>query len=383
MKRTIVTFLLFATANFTFAQQKYYAFSINGKQGITDTLGNEAMKPTYAFATLVPAKNQIYLQDFSEKPDIIFNTKTGAKQLYESVYDNKVQIKNVSYSIVSNKGKSYLLSEETDKTIPITRDYDKFNTVGQYIIAEYSLQDPLVDGGKDKNGRFLPPKIREMRNYHVVLANDESLKTIVDKGFDKYLPLYKIPEEKKDDGIVRLETIIPQPKKTSPNFDYIVLSKGNNHRLFNEKMVLVKTFVLAKADDDMLLDFCKKALKLNLNTTPSDDYGAVISAPPVALGSGRPRNPTPEVIEKKPFVPFFYVKKLDNGNTVFALQETEEISKRIFEAKPTLEVRLFERLNLITIRIDGKEDSRFSYNPKTGEIYLPKVYLAGLGITVF
>lgn len=73
---------------------------------------------------------------------------------------------------------------------------------------------------------------------------------------------------------------------------------------------------------------------------------------------------------------------MENGNTIFALQETEEISKRIFEAKASTKVKLMDHISKIYIEIKGKEDSRFYYNPKTGEIYLPKAYLGELGITL-
>lgn len=389
MKKTIFTILLFAIANFTFAQQKYYAFKINGKHGITDTLGNEVMKPTYAFTTLVPAKNQIYIQDYSDRPDIIFNTKTGAKQLYESVYGSKLKIKDVPYAIVTVKGKKFLLSEETDKTIPFVRDYNDFYNVGNYIIANYHAQDHYVAGGKDKNGKFLPPKIREWKKHYVVLTNDESLKTIVDKGFDKYLSLYKQPEEKKDDGIVRTITVtISLPiKESSPVFDYIILSQGSNHKLYNAKMALVKAFVLAKPDEDKLFDYAEKLLKVKLSTMPSVENGYVGAPPKDARPYGEqkgvnPKSQDKEPVDKKPFIPFFYVKKLENGTNIFALQETEEISKRIFEAKLTTKLSFYKNDNYIDVEIAGKEDSRFYFNRKTGEIYLPKIYLAGLGITL-
>lgn len=385
MKKTFFTLLLFATANLAFAQQKYYQFSVNGKYGITDTLGNEAITPTYKYATLIAAKSNIYLQDFSDKPDIIFNTKTGAKQVYESVYQGKVQIKNVPYSVVTSKSKTFLLSEETDKTIPFSRDYDDFYPAGKYIIANYHAQDPYVPGGKDKNGKLLPPKIREMKKHYVVLANDESLKTIIDKGFDKYLPLYKRPEEKKDDNIVKVETItLTLPvKESNPIFDYIILSQGNNHRLYNAKMVLVKAFVLAKPDEDKLFDYAEKLLKVKLSTMASEQHGMVSAPPMMASPSmGRARNSEKEPEEKKPFKPFFYLKTLQNGNTIFALQETEEISKRIFEANANVKVRLYERGHEITIKTEGKEDSVFYYNPTTGDIYLPKAYLTALALTV-
>lgn len=374
--------LLLFLANFAKAQQKYYAFNFNGKYGITDTLGNEALKPSYKYITAVPAKNQIYLQDFSEKPDIIFNTKTGIKQLYESIYDNKVKIKNVPYSIVKTKGKSYLLSEETDKIIPITRDYDEFKNVGKYIVAKYSLQDPFVSGGINKSGIPQPPKIREMKNYFVVLTNDENLKTMVDKGFNKYLLLYKIPQEIKDDGIVRVQTIVLQEIDDNlPNFDYIVLSNGNNHKLYNEKMVLIKAFILAKANEEMLLDFCKKTLKLDLDVS-SNEYIPTMSAAPMAIGMGRPTNDNPNAVEKKPFESYFYVKKLENGNTIFALQETEQVSKHIFEANSKAKVELDKRKHTLTISLNGKNQSEFNFDPKTGAIYLPKAYLTLLGIQI-
>lgn len=385
MRKLTVTLALFVLANLGFAQQKYYDFSINGKYGITDVNGNEMIKPIYSFATSIPAKNQIYLQDFSDKPDIIFNVQTGAKQLYESVYSGKIQIKNVPYSIINNKGKKYLLSEESDKTLVMTRDYDDFYAIGNYIIANYYAQDPIVSGGKDKNGFLLPPKIREIKKNYVVLSNNESLKTIVDKGFDKYLPLYKTPEEKKGDGDVQaVEVILTSPiKESNPIFDYIVLSKGSNHRLFNAKMVLVKAFVLAKADEDALIAYAEKLLKVNISKHASTEHG-VVSAPTMmgpSMGTRR-NNSEQKPEEKKPFKPFFYTKKLENGNTIFALQESEEISKRIFEAKPTSTIKLYETDSYIDVKIAGKENSRFYFDRKTGEIYLPKAYLASLGITL-
>jgi len=381
MKKTTLFLALAFVTNLASAQQKYHVFSVNGKYGITDTLGNEAIKPSYSYRTLVTAKNQIYLQDFSEKPDIIFNTKTGSKQLYESVYNDKLQLKNEPFSIVSTKNKKFLLSETTNKTIPLTRDYDSFDNVGQYIIATYHAQDPFVSGGKDKNGILLPPKIREIKKRYVILTNDETLKTVLNSNFDKFLPLYKAPKEKEHDGTMEVRTVeITLPlKRNSPNFDYIVLSQGNNHKLYNHKMALLKAFVLAKPNEEKLLEFCKKTLKLDINTIPNGGHGMMVSAPPMGPSSGR-RNSGQVPEEKKPFKPFFYIEKLTNGNTIFALQETEEISKRIFEADAKTKIRLYEQDATLRISIDGKEDSEFYYNPKTGEIYLPRTYLAPLGI---
>jgi len=384
-----ITCLVIAFAfNTVSAQHKYHPFSIEGQYGITDTLGNEVIKPSYNYITTISAKNQFYLQDFSDKPDIIFDAKTGTKQLYESVYDNKVQIDNVPYSIVSNKGKKILLSEKSNKTIALTRDYSGFENIGQYIIATYYAQDPFVSGGKDKDGNFLPPPIRASRNNYVVLANDESLKTIVDKPFDKYLALYIVPGENKEQNEEEGETIakVVEIVLTAPNdnsassFDYIVLSNGNNHQLYNGNMGLVESFVLPEADEEKLLQFCEKTLEVKLDTRSADAPGMLMNAPPMMASIGG-NNKQPET--KKPFKPYFYIKTLDIGITIFALQETEEISKRIFEASAKTKVRLNDRDCTIRVYVEGKDEaSSFDYNPKTGIIYLPKMYLSKLGITL-
>lgn len=383
MKKIVFTLLLFTTAGFAFSQQKFHAFSINGKHGIANVSGMEVMKPTYKFSTVIPAKNQIYFQDFSDKPDIIFNAQTGARQLYESILNKQLQIKNVYYSIITAKGKKFLLSEETDKTIPLTRDYNDFEAVGQYIIADYEAQEPFVSGGTDKNGIPLPPKIRAIKKHYAVLTNDESLKTILDNGFDKYLPLYEIAGEKEDDRIVSIKTVKLEDFNRKPNFDYIVLSQGNNHKLYNAKMILVKAFVLANANEEKLQEYAEKLIKVKFGTQTSSERSSVGAPPMVAAPSmGRNKNSDAEPNEKKQFKQYFYIKKLENGNTIFALQETGEISKRIFEAKPSLVVKLFDSDHRIIVSTNGKEVARFSYDSKTGTIFLPKAYYANLGLTV-
>ncbi len=381
MKTIITSILLFSSVNFAFAQQKYYTFSLKGKYGITDTLGNETIKPTFGYMTEVSAKDQVFLQDCSEKPDIIFNTKTGAQQRYESVYNNQVTIKNVPYSIVVSKRKKHLLSEETDKTIALSQDYSDFKNIGKYIIAKFYPQlEPVKSGARDKNGILLPPKIREFKEYYTVLADDESLKPIAKGNFDKYLPLYKVPVKSNDDGIIREVTITILPDSEKPNFDFIVLSKGNSRNLYDSNMTLVKTFVLAKADDEKLADACSKIVKMELALTAAENgYGGLVSAPPNGIGYGT-KSATAKAEKKEPFVPFFYVKKLSSGNTLFALQETEEISKHIFEVSSKYEVTIDKRQNTITIETDEEKVCKFSFNPQTGAIYLPKSYLKSLGI---
>ncbi|TDG35185.1 hypothetical protein EZJ43_14905 [Pedobacter changchengzhani] len=386
MKKLITFMIITICANVVLAQQKYFPFVINGKHGITDTLGAEIIKPTYYTSKVIAAKNQIYLKNFSETPDAIFDAKTNTKQFYESVYNNEVKIDDIPYTMIVNKGKRYLLSEESAKIINLKEDYSDFKNVGKYIIAKFY---PKFNTSKSatvyKNGVPMPPKIEPYPAENLaVLTNDQTLKLLLKGEFKNFLPLYKAPEETKLEGPKEVEVVLVNLNdiNKNPNFDYILFNKVNTHSLCNSKMVLVKTFVLAKANKEMLLAACKKILKQNISTTPNDNYGfspTVMAAPP---SSGRYREDKKEVVVKKPFKPFFYTEKLTSGNTLFALQETEEISNHIFEAKEGVEIFLDKEEHTIRLKIEGKENSEFSFNPKTGVIYLPKSYLTLLGITV-
>ena len=383
LKKGIILIVLIISANAGQAQQKYFPFSINGKYGITDTLGNLAMKPDYYRAQVIRAKKQIYLQDFSRRPDVIFDEETGKKQFYESVYDDQVKINDVPFTLINNKGKKYLLSEETTKTISLTEEYTDFKNEGKFIIAQYYPKSvPSNKSTVDKNGRPLPPRIEPPPSKHMaVLSNDVSLKRLIKGDFESYILLYKVPEEEKNDGIVREVHAKLIDLTQVPDFDFIVFTKGNTHTLYNGKLALIKTFVLAKATENRILEASKKIVNHNLATFFEGQYPSpsVGMAPP---GMPRTKGVEQKIIDKKPFKPFFYTKKLDNGNTLFALQETEEISNHILEAKPGVSLSLNEQNFTITVEREGKKDSKFSFNPKTGAIYLPKAYVEILGLSI-
>ena len=384
MQKLFILFILTIAFHLANAQQKYFPFSINDKHGITDTLGNEAIKPIYKYSQFIEAKNQIYLQDYSSKSDLIFDAKTGAKQLFEAVYNNQVKIMGVPYTRITNKGKRYLLSEESSKTINLTEEYTDFKNVGDYIVAKYyPKRIPSKSTQVDKNGIPLPPKIEPMpEETSTILANDENLKRLIKGSFDSYTLMYKEKEAKEDDGLVHVELIkIEDYNKPTPNFDFILLTKGNSHNLYNGKMILIKTFVLAKATEEMLLAASKKIIGQNLVSSYQDNNfpPPMVMAAPVGAG---PKATVQKIKEKEPFKPFFYTQELANGNTLFALQETEEISNHILEVKSGAKLYLDKKNHSLTISVEGKESSEFSFNPATGVIYLPKVYFKQLGITI-
>ena len=385
MRNLLICITLCIACNLANAQQKYFPFSIADKHGIADVSGNEFVKPAYGNSEIIEAKSQIYLTGLEGKPSVIVNSKTGAKQFFEYILSNQATIKDVSYSLILNKDKRFLLSEESAKTINLTEEYWEFNNVGNYIIAEYYPKRAPSKSLLDKNGIPLPPKIEPVPGKtSTILANDETLKHLIKSSFDTYNLMYKIAEKEKqeDDNIVKMVTIIVDDfKKSAPHFDYILLNKGKNHSLYNAEMVFIKTFVIAKATEEQLLNASEKIVKHNLISSPGNGY----PIPPMLMASpsvSRPRETKPEKEEKKPFKSFFYTEELANGKTLFALQETEEISNHILELEAGVKLRLNAKEHTLTIVPEKKENSEFSFDPKTGTIYLPKVYLKQLGITI-
>ncbi|MFD2287105.1 hypothetical protein GJU39_10680 [Pedobacter petrophilus] len=382
MKKLIICITLLTCYNLVGAQQKYFPFNINGKHGITDVSGNEVVKPIYRNSEIIEAKSQIYLKGLEDQQHVIIDAKTGNKQFFEYIFREQVKIKDVPYSMILNKGKRFLLSEESDKTINLTEEYWDFKNVDNYIIATYyPKRVPSKSTSYDKKGIPLPPKIEKMpAKTSTILANDETLKRLIKSNFDSYILMYKQPETEKEDRLVKVQLIQIKDYNKPVPFDFILLSKGNTHNLYDGKLGLTKTFVLAKATQEQLLNGSKKIVDQNL-AFYSDNSPAptmIVAAPSMPRTNAQ----EPKKEDKKPFKPFFYTEELANGNMLFALQETEEISKHILEAKSGLRLYLNKTEHTLTITPKDKESSRFSFNPETGVIYLPKIYLKQLGLTI-
>lgn len=384
-KNILLCTFLFAGVNLATAQQKYYAFSVNENNGITDAKGNEVVKPTYKYSSAVPAKNQIFFQNFSDVPDLVFNTENGEKQYFQSAYNNRLKIGGVKFSEMRLKDKRYLLSEESNKIINLKNNYSEFFEAGKYIIEKYEVTDygeqKTSAPKKGKYGKIIPPPIMrapEMATYFAVINNDEDFKTIFKGKFDSYQLLYKTAPPEKEDGIVKLE-IIKYDHNERIAFDYIVFTKKQTHLIYDSKMTLIKSFVLAKADGEALKSATEKIVKRELSTSNSSAAGFK-SAPPMAgvsPSSGRARS------QPKIDYPYFYVKELSNGKVLFARQETEQISNYIFEAPEKSEVYLNKSAHTISLKLANGKKGKFSFDAKNGNIYLPASYISLLGLKIF
>lgn len=384
MKKSIFYLTILAITNLATAQQKYYTFSIDDKIGIVDSEGNEIIKPSFKYADDIHKKNEIHLKKFSStEPDVIFNTKTGQQKDYKSIYSSKVKIQGVSYSEIATKNKNYLVSQESDHTINLTRKYSKFHKCGLYILEEYSeykypVAKPSPPVKKTTSGVPPPPPPPKLMPaptevfYYGIITNDPSFKTIKRVVGTSYLPLYKIPAEDVDeDGNVLVHVVLHNIDLDAEDpFDYIIFSEKNKHQLLDGKLKLIKSFTLADADEKSLLAFAKKTLNVNLSKYSENNF----PPPPMMAPTSNSRK-MPEIE-----YPFYHFEKLNDGTTAFSLQQSKEENKQIFTLKEISDTKLDKRKKRIGIKDKDAKWYFFSYNPETGEIFLPKIYAENLGI---
>ncbi|CAM3938630.1 hypothetical protein FLAN108750_00215 [Flavobacterium antarcticum] len=388
MKNALIYLSFLAVTHFATAQKNYYTFSINKKIGITDAAGIEVLKPTFKYADLIPKKNEIYLKNYSvDTADVIFNTLTGEQKEYESIYDNAIKIKGIPYAKIRTKTKNYLVSQESNLQIPITRKYSKFSNCGRYILERYSetkyaKEKPAPPVKKTTSGvpppppppRMVPPPTEV--SYFGIINNDESFKTIKRVAASSYLPLYKAVEEDSDaDGnrIVHLQ-VIDLNTDTDADFDYIIFSEKNTHHLYDGKLKLIKTFTLSKADESALMAFAKKTLNVNLSRFSKNNY-----PPPPMMAPSSGSGKTKDVIV---LYPFFQFKKLENGTTVFELQKTKDESQSIFSFEGDRSTTLDTKKHRIGIEDTNGKWHYFSFDPTTGAVFLPQKYYNVVGITI-
>lgn len=387
MKNALICLSFLAVTHFATAQKNYYTFSINKKIGVTDAEGIEIIKPSFKYADFIPKKNEIYLTNYSvDTADAIFNTLTGEKKEYESIKDNAIKINGIPYAEIRTKSKNYLVSQESNFQIPITRKYSRFFNCGQYILEQYSetkyaKEKPAPPVKKSTSGvpppppppQILPPPTQV--SYFGIISNDESFKTLKRVAASSYLLLYNTGEEEKDeDGNRIVHVQLVDLNQDVDNFDFIIFSEKNTHHLYDSKMKLIKTFTLTKADEDSLMAFAKKTLNVNLSHFSKNNY----PPPPMMAPSSR-SGKTKDVIILYPLVQF---KKLDNGTTVFELQKSRDESQSIFSFEGERSTTLDTKKHRIGIEDVNGKWHYFSFDPTTGAVFLPQKYYSVVGITM-
>lgn len=375
----MTTALLLTVSSAVFAQNKYYPFEANKKYGATDTLGHELVKPVHGHREVFPSGKEFALYNFSDDiKDLIINTSTGNIQSFAYIIPSEATINGASYTIIREKDKHYLRSEEDGKIIILKKDYTDFFSEGKYIVAKH-YPDPPPPPAKQPapkpvkvNGKLIPPPPLPpppppqlappgFDGYSVIDANDITLKPVMTGIFKQYLTLYKEEQENITERIVIKNRKVGQRS----NFYAIIFSTTSTHSLYDSAMKLIKKFELKDAQQEQLEKIASDIMK-----TPLSGIDKANAAAPMGL---RPSNrPAPAIV-----YPVFEVEKADNGNNRLVLKLSATDIKVVFESPNRISWDPYKHIAGIP-----DTDTEFNVSPQTGRIFLPRKYWEAAGIIV-
>ncbi|MBC9929221.1 hypothetical protein [Chitinophaga qingshengii] len=375
----LITVLLLAASSSAFAQDKLYPFRIDGKFGITDTTGNEVVKPIHGRCRLLPGNHEIALYNFDDKiKDVIANAQTGQIQTFGYIVPEEVTVNKISYTAIEDKGKKYLRSEAGNKILQPKGDYYDYKNVGKYIVAKYMPPPPPAPPApaykviKDSKGNPIPPPplppppMRKFGEdgYALIAENDETFKPIMKGVFEKYQVLYKAGGSEPVDKPLVIEKTYAIDR--DPAFYVIIFSRENTHSVYDADLKLVKKFELKKAEPGQLTEKAEEIMKVSLSEFSNSAYGT----PPMAAGPSKYPTTKPAIV-----YPVYEVEKTADGGSRLLLKQSETDTKVLLECSK--KIHWDEDDNLVTV---SDPDIQFNIDPQTGKIYLPKKYWATAGL---
>ncbi|MGN7823295.1 hypothetical protein ACTJJB_24460 [Chitinophaga sp. 22536] len=377
MQKLLTTALLLAVSSTVLAQNKYYSFKVGGKYGVTDTLGNELVKPVHKYCEEFQSGNELALYNFDDEvKDLIVNTSTGNILTFSYIQPGEVKVNNNAYTYVHDKNKLYLRSEQDGKIIPLKEEYSDFKNEGKYIIAKYyaavvAPPPPMPKPTKSPNKLAPPPPPPPpamppppgFDHYAVIADDDETLKPVMKGLFKSYLPLYNNKSEDSA-GIVEVKTF---KIGAQPVFYAILFSTDHTHSLYDAKMKLVKKFEMKTEDKEKLAEKASTIMNQTLSL-----YDAATSPPPMAPSPPGSRNGQPAVV-----YPVFAVEQSDNGNNQLVWKQSADNVKVIFESPKKFTWDSKDHIIWI-----GETGTRFKVDTQSGKIFLPKTQWDAAGVIV-
>ena len=373
-KMTISIFVLLNMANVS-AQQQFYNFRFNDKDGLSDDKGNEIVAPIYDYWRISEnGKLYIFHPDFSsDEKTLSFDITTKQSKKYKSFYEDQVAIQNENHHLVNETGdKSYFLNAETGAIVNVKEDiYNAENLGKKHIIAKYSPKEveisKLSSSAKNK-GNFIPPPVvstdYEIFNY-IIYSNEAVLKPLAKIKAEKYFLLNKAkPEPKADKNgniMVEIVTIDLNDKK----FDYVLFQNAKIFELYDKNFKLLQKITTKNSIDgppSIPKDVIAKCEAIIGNKLERENYGGY----PSVGNSSREKMAEPD----------FVVENVGNNYQLFKKMNGE---KKAILASP---YRL-EYASEGKIRIENEKEDKataFKFNETTLQLYIPQKYLELLGV---
>lgn len=367
--------------NFLKAQQKFYPFTYENKDGLSDDKGNEVVAPIYNYWRKSENKKLLIFRpkyDEREVATLCFDVMTGQGKKFKTFYEDQVKIGNVQHHFVEElgSGKKYLQNSETDEILPFKEDVYYLKEINDdYFIAKYFPKKIETPKEKPKeisktkvNGKIPPPpapiayKAPEMMSDNFIIYNStNSLKAVLKVKANNYFLLNKaIPAKQDKNG-----NIIAQVIEINLNhFDFIVFENNGTYELYDNNFKLIKKFTSKPSSGNFINEEALAKCETFSGSVIERESGGYKS---VGMASDRQREEPKFKIQKEDDV--YYLMKKVNDMYVKTLSSPFKL-EYVNEGKLWVEDK------------ENKKTSGFYFDESTLQLFMPQKYLQNLNVKV-
>lgn len=381
-KNTIIALTLI---NFTFlkAQQQFYPFTYENKNGLADNKGNEIVAPVYDYwHESEDKKFLIFSPKYDDKKGftLCFDVNKGQGKKFKRFYEDEVTVQKVQHHFVEElSGEKYLLNSETGAIIPFKEDVYTLNDLNDdYIIAKYFSKDTkspkitLEEAPWTKvKGKIPPPPAplkapnstaEQTADNYIIYNSTNALEPVLKIKANNYFLLNKeIPGNKPDkDGNVVVQII----QKNLNDFDFIVFENNGVYELYNKNFKLIKKFISKPSSENYINEEALKKCEAFSGSSIEKDRGGY---PSIGMLSGSKREEPKFVIQSENSV--YYLVRNINDEKVKILSSYYPL----------------EYGNDGEIRIEDNENDKttsFKFDENSLRMYIPQKYLQKLGVKI-
>lgn len=378
-KMSIAAITVFSMINIA-GQQKFYPFSYENKDGLSDDKGNEIIAPIYDYWRESDDKKLLIFRpgfDSRNLKTFCFDVTSEQGKKYETFYEDEVTIQKVSHHFVEEiNGKKYLLNSETAEKITFKDDvYSLKDLNEQFIIAKYFAKEipvpkvapkkvaPVKTKGKLPPPILPPPPItrEESGTDYVIYNSTSALKPVLRTKANHYFLLNKqAPENQPDEnGNVKMQIITINLN----DFDFVLFENKGNYQLYDKDFKLIKKFTSKPSEEHGVNEEAMIKSETFAGTKIDRHRGGY---PSVGMASdGKKEEPK-------------FTTERDSGIYYF-------VDKRNGANRKVLSSPLKIRYHDASLRFEDTKNEKSSYlkfNEETLQFYIPKKYLDQLGVKI-
>jgi len=377
-KITISIFALLSIAKIA-AQQSFYPFTYEDKDGLTDDKGNEIVAPIYDYWSESENEKLFIFKpkyDSNGKATLCFDVTKKQGKEYKTFYQDEVTIQKVQHHFVEElNGKKYLLNSETEETIPFKEDVYTVNDLNDdYIIAKYFPKEtkaPKITLEQAPfmkvKGKIPPPpspkkvvgtSIEDREENYVIYSSTSALKPVLKTEANNYFLLNKEIAVNKPDGNGNVEVQIIG--RNLDDFDFVLFENQGAYQLYDKNFKLIKKFTSKPSSEYEVNEDALKKCEIFSTSKIEKRRGAY------------PTMASDREIEKPKFT-------IERDNDIYYLvSKNNGENKKILSSPYKLEYSREGRLRIEDQKAD--KTTSFKFNETTFQLYIPQKYLQVLNV---